>query len=281
MLLSIFMILAWSGQGAVMGVMLQPLDKELKDSYGYQGEGVLVNHVVEGLGASNAGIEAGDIIAKINATQVHEVGDITKVLGELHEGDTAVVEYIRNGDRLKANVILSPMALMRAERPHKLAVLYEDRAYLGVEFQKLNEQLARYFEVESGILVTRVLENTAAERSGLVAGDVITAVNGNKIEGDLHEVLQSFKPDDEVNLTVFRKGTQMDLSVTLDRFARGHEMRWQDASGNVFFGRSDEDSLHPLIQDFSFLQDDLESIHDELKKLRQEVEQLRNRLDQR
>ena len=42
----------------------------------------------------------------------------------------------------------------------------------------LSDQLAAYFGVKDGVLVSEVLENTPAASAGVKAGDVITAANG-------------------------------------------------------------------------------------------------------
>jgi serine protease Do len=53
---------------------------------------------------------------------------------------------------------------------------------LGVSVQELTDQLASYFGVSRGVLITAVTDGSPASRAGLKAGDVITSVNGNRIE---------------------------------------------------------------------------------------------------
>ena len=52
------------------------------------------------------------------------------------------------------------------------------RGRLGVQVQGLSDQLASYFGVKAGVLVADVDEGSPADKAGVKAGDVITAVNG-------------------------------------------------------------------------------------------------------
>lgn len=55
------------------------------------------------------------------------------------------------------------------------------RAVAGAELQELNPELARYFEVDDGLLVVNAAQGSPARRAGLQAGDVITAADGEAV----------------------------------------------------------------------------------------------------
>jgi len=69
----------------------------------------------------------------------------------------------------------------------------------------------------NGARVTSVESNSAADKAGLKAGDVISTVAGTKIDAShsLTSLLQSLKPGDKVDLGVLRSGQSMTVSVTL------------------------------------------------------------------
>jgi S1-C subfamily serine protease len=52
---------------------------------------------------------------------------------------------------------------------------------LGVEAESLGPQLAAYFGVKEGVLVRSVTKDTAADKAGIKAGDVITKVSGSAV----------------------------------------------------------------------------------------------------
>ena len=61
-------------------------------------EGVYVYSVVEGGAADNAGLQAGDIITRIDDTAIGELGDITAALKSYTAGDTVTITYYRNNE---------------------------------------------------------------------------------------------------------------------------------------------------------------------------------------
>ena len=58
----------------------------------------------------------------------------------------------------------------------------EPRGQIGVTLAPLTEQLATYFGTKEGVLVSTVVNGSAAAQAGLKAGDVITAVNGRRVQ---------------------------------------------------------------------------------------------------
>ncbi len=109
-----------------------------------------------------------------------------------------------------------------------------DYAYLGVSTARIYPQLARRFglPVTSGAWVQEVVPGGPADRAGLragrderrfqarditVGGDVVTAVNGEKLpdENALGVALLAYKPGDVVTLRVYRAGKARDVRVRL------------------------------------------------------------------
>ena len=87
---------------------------------------------------------------------------------------------------------------------------------LGVTVQTLSDQLAAYFGVEEGVLVTAVDEDTAASKAGVKAGDVITKINGDTVDdtGDLLRELGDAKG--EVSIEIVRDRKTQTLKATLE-----------------------------------------------------------------
>src|SRR5262249_25174674 len=99
---------------------------------------------------------------------------------------------------------------------------------LGIEYQELGDQLARYFKVEKGVLVTSVDEDSPAAKSGMKAGDVIMKFDGRAIEDaeDLRKEVRDAESGADVTVTVERDGRPVDLKVKLqspERRTRGGE----------------------------------------------------------
>jgi hypothetical protein len=83
----------------------------------------------------------------------------------------------------------------------------------GAQLQPLNPDLAGYFHVEDGLLVTEVLEGTPAFEAGLVAGDVITRVGGERVASlnDLRFGVGYLERP--LRLQIIRKGEPMEILI--------------------------------------------------------------------
>lgn len=83
----------------------------------------------------------------------------------------------------------------------------------GAQLQTLNADLASYFHVDQGVLVTEVLEGTPAEEAGLMAGDVITQVGGERVSSlnDLRFGIGYLERP--LRLRVVRKGSPMEIVI--------------------------------------------------------------------
>ncbi len=92
-------------------------------------------------------------------------------------------------------------------------------AQLGVSLSTVNDQMAGSYNLpaESGAYVASVAQGSGAEAAGLQEGDIITALNGEKVEGasDLMLAVRGEKPGDTVTLTVNRNGQEQEIQVTL------------------------------------------------------------------
>ncbi len=88
---------------------------------------------------------------------------------------------------------------------------------IGVNTMPLTKQLADYFGVDqgTGVLVTGVTEDSPAAKAEIKAGDVITAIDGEKVDGsgDLTRSINKNK-DGDVTLTVIRNKNQRTIKVT-------------------------------------------------------------------
>src|SRR5262249_37134423 len=90
---------------------------------------------------------------------------------------------------------------------------------IGVSTQTLTKQLADYFGVkDGGVLVTSVSENSPAAKAGLKAGDVITAIDGEKVSspGDIARVV-SKKDAGDVSLTIVRDHNTRTVTLTPEK----------------------------------------------------------------
>ena len=93
------------------------------------------------------------------------------------------------------------------------------RGLLGIKGGELNADLAKAFKVDAqqGAFVSEVLPNSAAEKAGIKAGDVITAMNGQKISSfaEMRAKIATSGAGKEIELTYLRDGKSHEVKVKL------------------------------------------------------------------
>ncbi len=144
-------------------------------------------------------------------------GALVNTRGELIGINTAILS--RSGGNQGVGFAV-PVDLVR----HVMTQLKENgavtRARLGVYFQELTPKLASALGVQAskGAVVTEIVPNGPASKSGLRKDDVITALNGQAIDGrSLRNAVGSMMPGSTINLKVLRGSSERNYSVTLDR----------------------------------------------------------------
>ncbi len=93
------------------------------------------------------------------------------------------------------------------------------KAYMGVSFDsRYNSMYSQYYGMPLGAYVGEVTPGTAADRAGLKAGDIITAIGDYTIEGynDVKGALRRFSAGETAVLTVYRAGDEIHLNITFD-----------------------------------------------------------------
>ena len=95
---------------------------------------------------------------------------------------------------------------------------YVVRPYMGITVATVTEEYAAYFEWPQGAYVNSVEEGSCAEAAGLRKGDIITAMGGTAITSatELTSVKNGYQVGDTVELTVYRSGEYLTLTITFD-----------------------------------------------------------------
>ncbi len=91
------------------------------------------------------------------------------------------------------------------------------KAALGITYNGLSAEEARYYQVPQGVLVLLATPGGAAQKYGVKGGDIITAFGDVKVvtASDLFTALEKSAPGDEVTLTLWRDGEEIKLPIVL------------------------------------------------------------------
>ena len=160
-----------------IGVAIQEVNQSLAESFGLkQPTGALVSSVENGSPADKAGIEAGDVILKVDGKEIKAAMDLSGHIANLKPGATAKVELWRKGAPRTLTVTVGEMAPQKvaAERPDA-----EEQGRLGVAVRALTPGEQKEAGVNGGVLVEGV--GGAAAKAGLQPGDIILALNNTPV----------------------------------------------------------------------------------------------------
>jgi len=93
------------------------------------------------------------------------------------------------------------------------------RGYIGVQISSIDQKMAKALGLDevSGVLVAKVMENSAGEKAGIEVGDVILKVDSKEVRtsGELQNQVGLRRAGDEIELTIWRDNKLIKKSVTL------------------------------------------------------------------
>lgn len=93
------------------------------------------------------------------------------------------------------------------------------RALLGIRMLDITSEVQQYYGLSTldGVYIVEVVDGSAADKGGVVEGDIITAVDGTPVNSssELQEKIARHNPGDEVKLSVLRSDKKIDLTVRL------------------------------------------------------------------
>ena len=169
-----------------IGVQIAPVTKEVAESIGLgQPRGALVQSVEKEGPADKAGVEAGDIILRVDGRAVEKSGDLPRIIGGTKPGTKSSLQVYRRGNSRDIVVGVAEFEPERSARrptgtpepasaPQAVA-----KSVLGLTVTDLNESQKRELRVRGGVRIDAV-EGPAA-RAGLREGDVILSVDNTEI----------------------------------------------------------------------------------------------------
>jgi serine protease Do len=237
--------------------------------------------------AGKAGLREHDVILDFNGTAVESEEQLRRLIREVPPGRTVTLGLSRDGVPMKINVQLADHGAVVAQalpriivppRPgnfprNSMDLPFQIQTYssvLGVQTESLTRQLGDYFGVRDGegVLVRSVEKNSAAEKAGLKAGDVIVKAGNEKLtdRSDLSHILRSHRTGGKMTLVVMREKHEQTLTVTLpDRGSR-------DSS----FLNLDSDELQASLANVQDMAQDLDT--DQFMSLAESMDSLKGNL---
>jgi serine protease Do len=165
-----------------IGVQIAAVTKEVAESIGLgKPAGALVQGVEGGGPAEKAGVEAGDIITKVDGKVIDKSSDLPRIIGGIKPGSKASLQVFRRGNTRDVSVTVGEFepdrSTRRAQAEPSAAPVAKNA--LGITAVDLTEAQRRELKVRGGVRVEGV--DGAAARAGLREGDVILSMDNTEI----------------------------------------------------------------------------------------------------
>ena len=146
-------------------------------------------------------------------------GPLVDLAGEVIGINTLVVRNSGMGDVAEGLGFAIPVNTAQAIAQQIIQQGYFSRPYMGINFQPITPDIAIRYNLPAqwGVYIMKVSENSPASAAGLKQGDIITKVGDVTLDESHSYVntLFTFKPGDQVTLTVLRDGKETPIQITL------------------------------------------------------------------
>jgi len=170
-----------------LGVSIQDLNEDLQKYFGIKAsEGVIIVKIYPDSPAGKSGLKEGDLILNFNGKPVGATRDLIRMVSFCEVGATASLKIMRDGKEKMANILIAknPDESEAAEEKEDETVIVDKPEFRGISVSDITPELKRKFSIRetSGVVVSSLSEGSAAEKSGLIPGDVILKVENKEIK---------------------------------------------------------------------------------------------------
>jgi len=193
--------------GSYLGVAVADVNPDRVKALKLKEErGVEITRVEDDSPAAKAGLKTGDVVLEYNGQRVEGTEQFVRMVRETPEGRQARLVVSRDGS---TQTLTATIGAQKGERGFFIGQPFDNEKLqaqmdklrdqlrvipdipranmswqsgaLGVTAESLEDQLAEYFGVKEGVLVRSVSKDSAAEKAGIKAGDVIVKIDDAKV----------------------------------------------------------------------------------------------------
>jgi serine protease Do/serine protease DegQ len=176
--------------------------------------------IISALGRTGLGIEGYEDFIQTDASinPGNSGGALVNLRGELIGINTAILASGGNGNVGIGFAI--PINMVRELTNQLIEYGEVRRGMLGVIMQNLTPELARAFglDVHQGVVISQVVENSAASKAGLKAGDVVSDINGVAVKSAsaMRNMVGLMRVGAKMDITVIRDGKEKKLTAYIE-----------------------------------------------------------------
>jgi len=175
--------------------------------------------IVSALGRTGLGIEGYENFIQTDASinPGNSGGALVNLRGELIGINTAILAAGGSGNVGIGFAI--PINMVRQIADQLIEYGEVRRGMLGVIMQNLTPELSQAFglDLHQGVVISQVIEDTAAEDAGLKVGDVVTSINGAPVKSAsaMRNMVGLLRVGDEMHMTIIREGKKKTITAVI------------------------------------------------------------------
>jgi serine protease Do len=167
-----------------IGVQIEAVTKDIAESIGLgKPQGALINRIESGAPADKAGLEAGDVIIKIDGKPIEKSSDLPRLVGNTKPGTKSTLTVFRRGAIKELSIVIAEMEpekiAKRAPEPEEKPKAANSVQGLGLVVADLTEAQKAELKIKGGVRVESLQE--PAIRAGLREGDIILTVGNIEV----------------------------------------------------------------------------------------------------
>ncbi|HVS53143.1 MAG TPA: Do family serine endopeptidase [Opitutaceae bacterium] len=191
-----------------LGVAPQDITEDLGSSFKVD-KGALISDVTPGTPADKAGLKAGDVITKINDTEIRDSRHLLLTVSQFRPDTKVTIAYIRDGKPQTTTATLTRRTEDSATREDNAAP--KDEGVLnGVGVDDIKSDVRQQLDIPpriKGAIITSIEPDSPSARQGLREGDVILSLDQRQVENASEAVKLSAEiKGPKVLVNVWRSG---------------------------------------------------------------------------
>jgi len=194
-------------------------------------EGAKIVEVNESSPAFKAGLKKDDIITKVNTDAISSPEDLFTTIGKYHPNDKVKVEYLRNGKKLNAEIVLAENKNINQNRkieffnfePNQRNFNFKmpsmpkmDGMINGMKKPRLGISIEDV-EEGNGVLIKAVTPKSPAEKAGLKVGDIITSLDKHEVKEVNDIKWEYFEPGQNILIDIIRNKEHQTIEVKIPK----------------------------------------------------------------
>ncbi len=161
-----------------------------------------------------------------------------------------------------------------------------ESGYLGIYPEDLDEEILAEYNIDRGVLVSEVVEESPAEHAGLLEDDILLEFEGKELQDvkELRYLILQAKPKQKIKITTLRDGKEIELTAVLGRAKPQYgyfsdyvipeppdvSMPPIEMPGFVNWTDRKNESYDQLKREFKRLEQEMKKLAQELERLKRE-----------